>query len=95
MAATLTLARCVHVGSWHQHACCAGPGEAEQEGVNAVCDVLSAVLRVEHRAVQPHLADIWRLLWQAAAGQQSCSCIVLHPIGTGSHCLMEDLLGNG
>lgn len=77
----------VHVTSWHQHACYAGPGEAKQEGANAVCDVLSAVLRVEHRAVQPHLADIWHLLWQAAAGQQSRLCIMLQPSSTTSHCL--------
>lgn len=47
-----------------------GLSEANEQDLIAVCDVLSAILAVEHRSVQPHLADIWQLLWQAAAGEQ-------------------------
>lgn len=46
-----------------------GPEESmQQQELVAACNVLSAILSVEHRAVQPHLADIWRLLWLAARG---------------------------
>ncbi|KAL0041979.1 hypothetical protein WJX79_010815 [Trebouxia sp. C0005] len=43
-----------------------GSTEQRQRELVAVCGVLSAILAVEHRAVQPHLAHIWQLLWLAA-----------------------------
>ncbi|KAL0022263.1 hypothetical protein WJX77_011953 [Trebouxia sp. C0004] len=43
-----------------------GSSEHRQCELVAVCGVLSAILAVEHRAVQPHLAHIWHLLWLAA-----------------------------
>lgn len=46
----------------------AGTDSAQQQELVAVCNILSAILSVEHRAVQPHLADIWQLLWLAARG---------------------------
>lgn len=48
----------------------AGSTEQRQRELVAVCGVLSAILAVEHRAVQPHLAHIWQLLWLAAQGEQ-------------------------
>lgn len=42
----------------------------QQQELVAACNILSAILSVEHRAVQPHLADIWRLLWLAARGKE-------------------------
>lgn len=49
--------------------CLAGSSEKRQRELVAVCGVLSAILAVEHRAVQPHLAHIWHLLWLAAQGK--------------------------
>ena len=49
--------------------CFAGSSEQRQRELVAVCGVLSAILAVEHRAVQPHLAHIWQLLWLAAQGK--------------------------
>ena len=49
--------------------CLAGSSEQRQRELVAVCGVLSAILAVEHRAVQPHLAHIWQLLWLAAQGK--------------------------
>ena len=58
----------------------AGTGEHKQHNLIAVCDVLSSILTVEHKAVQPHLLNIWQLLWQAAAGQQlSYVCMLQAP----------------
>ena len=50
----------------------AGSLDRRQRELVAVCDVLSALLAVEHRAVQPHLNDIWQLLWLAAQGSNPC-----------------------
>ena len=47
----------------------AGSSEQRQRELVAVCGILSAILAVEHRAVQPHLAHIWQLLWLAAQGK--------------------------
>ncbi len=47
----------------------AGSSQQRQRELVAVCGVLSAILAVEHRAVQPHLAHIWQLLWLAAQGK--------------------------
>ena len=49
--------------------CLAGSSEQRQRELVAVCGALSAILAVEHRAVQPHLAHIWQLLWLAAQGK--------------------------
>ncbi len=49
--------------------CLAGSSEERQRELVGVCGVLSAILAVEHRAVQPHLAHIWQLLWLAAQGK--------------------------
>ena len=49
-------------------AACTGQGAATHGEVTAICDVLSALLAVEHRAVQPHLSHIWQLLWLVAQG---------------------------
>ena len=49
------------------------PGIAggQQQELTAICNILSAVLAVEHRAIQPHLIQIWQLLWVAAKGGQA------------------------
>ena len=51
-----------------QHLPSTDSAQNRQHELVAVCDVLSAILAVEHRAVQPHLSDIWQLLWLAAEG---------------------------
>lgn len=51
----------------------AGGESVQQEELVAVCNILSAILSVEHRAVQPHLAHIWQLLWLAARGEETAT----------------------
>ena len=55
----------VHLSTWNG---AADSDEERQQDLAAVCDVVSAILAVEHRSVQPHLTDIWQMLWLAAEG---------------------------
>lgn len=57
-----------------------------QQDIVAACDVVSAILAVEHRAVQPHLADIWQLLWTAAQGDCLSLCMTRTLIETEISC---------
>ncbi|GAX74511.1 hypothetical protein CEUSTIGMA_g1960.t1 [Chlamydomonas eustigma] len=58
------------------------------------CVTISAILDLDHRTVQPHLQEVWHLLWLTAGAHEGCKSVQTMSTSESSHITIADATTN-